>query len=630
MEYIKRISVLCFLFIAWANYAQGGKVREADAKFDDLAYADAIEIYESVAEKGFVDQEMLEKLGDAYYFNGEYVAAAKWYRQLFDVSSNLTPEYKFRYGQSLKAIGSYEEADKQLRGFYESQGLHNTSSSDYLKTIEESSDKYLVNSVGYNTQNSDYPGFLQDGMLYVISGSNSGENNPWNNEPTSDIFKLNGGSLKSIGDEINTKFNEGSLAITKDGNTLFFTRNDFNKDKLGTDKNKTTRLKLYRAKKVNGEWSNVEELPFNSSEYSIGHPALSPDEKTLYFVSDMPNGQNRGGTDIYEVSVLSDGGFGPVRNMTEINTAGDEMFPFVADDNTFYFASNGQVVNLGGLDVYSAVPNDSNGYKEVSNIGRPINSAMDDFALVVDNDSANGYFATNRTGTKSDDLFSFTENPAYSAPCDATFRGVVRDQETNDILENVLVSLVGANNEIINQKTAPAGLYEFPEGDCNKAKFVRAEKSGYQTAEELLADPKDGISTTDILLSKREIDISPGTDLGKILNPIYFDLGKAKIRRDAQLELQKIVAIMKDNPTIKVDVRSHTDSRADDAFNLRLSDRRVRSTIDYLVKSGIDRSRLTGRGYGESQLINECSNGVSCSEAAHQQNRRSEFIIVSQ
>ena len=386
---------------------------------------------------------------------------------------------------------------------------------------------------------------------------------------------------------------------------------------------------MYRAENINGEWDNVTELPFNDSEYSIGHPALSSDDSKLYFVSDMLSNGNNGGTDIYEVALLENGSFGPIFNMANFNTPGNEMFPYVAKDGTFYFASNGQIANLGGLDIYSSAANENGVYGKVTIVGAPINSPMDDFAMMINSETKKGYFASNRSGAKSDDVYSIVENTNYEIPCVVTFRGVVRDKKTGDILENALVSLIDSDNNVITQKVVTAGLYQFDEMDCKKAKFVRAEKSNYQTGEELILAPIDEISSTDVLLSRRNIDLIVGTDLGLILNPVYFDLNSSYIRPDAAIELQKIIAVMQQNPSLAIDVRSHTDSRASDHYNMWLSDRRVRRTINYIVSHGnISRDRLTGRGYGESQLVNGCPNSIDCSENEHQRNRRSEFIVL--
>jgi outer membrane protein OmpA-like peptidoglycan-associated protein/tetratricopeptide (TPR) repeat protein len=628
MKYIKYIWVTGLLLIATIGYAQTNKLKKADKKFEDLAYIDALKIYEELVDNGYEDAGLFMKLADSYYFNADYVEAAKWYGKFAALQADLPPENQFRYGQSLKAIGDYKGADILLKSFYQSQGIYESDSKVYLKEIQEYSDKYIANTVGFNTAYSDYPAFLMGEELYVISASSNAKKTPWNKEPTSDIFKLDGNSLTNLGNQINTKFNEGSLVITKDGKTMFFTRNDYNDKKKGADSNKTMLLKLYVAKHINGKWGNVQELPFNTSEYSAGHPALSPDGSKLYFVSDMPGNSGKGGTDIYEVDLYEDGTFGAAFNMAGFNTPGNEMFPYVAEDGTFYFASNGFVANLGGLDLYSSSTDKDGVFGKVVNLGAPINSAMDDFAMVMNSTTKKGYLASNRSGAKSDDIYSFVLNEDFIEPCDVVYKGVVRDQKTGAILENVLVSLVDVNNQIIAQKIAAEGDYEFEEMDCNIVKFVRVEKVKYQTGEQLIAIPIDGLAITDVSLVPRTLGLTEGTDLGLRLSSIYFDLDKSNIRPDAEIELQKIIVIMRNNPSLNIDVRSHTDSRAPDAYNMELSSRRAQSTLEYINRGGISRMRLSGAGFGEKQLKNECSNGVKCSKEEHQLNRRSEFIII--
>ncbi|WP_111683083.1 OmpA family protein [Winogradskyella tangerina] len=305
----------------------------------------------------------------------------------------------------------------------------------------------------------------------------------------------------------------------------------------------------------------------------------------------------------------------------------NEMFPYMANDGTLYFSSNGFQENLGGLDVYSVQINEGGQYGELMNLGKPVNSSMDDFAWVYNNDNNEGYFASNRNLEASDNIFKVNVNKIMKTPETIKVEGVVRDKKTGEILDDVVVSLIDGDNNVIVKKIAKSGLYEFDKVDIDKARFIRIERNGYQTYEELIGDPKDGIVTTDIMLLKREIELKENTNIGSILNPIYFDLNKDIIRSDSEVELQKILAIMKKFPDLKIHIKSHTDSRANDSYNMKLSIRRAQSTMKYLIERGIDPSRLTGIGYGENELLNHCSNGVKCHEDEHQLNRRSEFII---
>ena len=628
MKVIKQVT-LFFLIGTFSIQAQKAKVRKADKKFDNLAYVDALQIYEEVAKNGYVNEDIYRRLGDANYFNAKYEKAVYWFHKLFELNPNQSPEYNFRYGQSLKSTKKYKEADAVLGNYYKAQGIQYTSAKDYLDIIEKHSNRFVIDTTGLNTKQSDYPAFMKGEELYVVSGKSGEKETPWTGEPTSDIFIESNGELKNLEGEINTNYNEGSLAITKDGKTMFFTRNNFDGKRTRKDDNKVIRLKLYRAENVEGNWTNIKELPFNSDEYSVGHPALSKDGKKLYFVSDMPNNGNKGGTDIFEVELFDDGGYGAIFNMAGFNTIGNDLFPFVDSNGTFYFASNGHAENLGGLDLYMSELNENGVYGKVNNMGKPVNSIVDDFAFVFNSELKSGYFASNRNLEQSDDIYKIIENEDYKAPCLVSIKGRVKDKQTGDPLSNAMVTLLDENNTLIERVvTNDDAFYAFKEVDCNVAKFVRAEKIKYQ-ANEVIVDKNNFSDSYNILLDKRTIEVTQGSDLGKFLNPIYFDLDKWDIRPDAEVELQKIIAILRKNTSMKIDIRSHTDSRASNLYNLNLSEKRAQSTINYIVlEGGIDKSRLTGRGYGESQLINNCFNNVTCSKEEHQQNRRSEFIIL--
>lgn len=607
--------------------AQNASIKKANEKFANLQYVDAIKIYEDVANNGVVDQDIFKKLGDAYYFNANYLAAATWYEKAFALQNVQEPIYNFRYGQSLKSAEKYQQAESYLKQYYAMLGESDATimSKTSISNIENQSDMFKISEVGFNGKYSDYPAFYQGDTLHVVSANVALKKTGWNGEPTSDVFTLNSGLLNDISGAVNTPYNEGSLVLTNDGNTMYFTRNNFLGKKRGEDSNEVTRLKLYRATKANGSWGKVVELPFNSSEYSVGHPALSPDNKTLYFISDMPG--SKGATDLYQTEIIADSIYGEVKNLEKLNTIGSEMFPFMAKDGTLYFSSNGYP-NLGGLDVFMAKPDATKGFGRVRNVGKPVNSNFDDFAFVINSDTKKGYFASNRLGTESDDVFGVNFNEDFKN-CNSMVAGLVKDAKTGELLGGAVVSIIGDNNMVLERTTANANAqYSFNGIDCKEAKFIRAENNGYQTNEIVYPNNSEQPEYTDILLNKKTFGLYDGANLADLLNPIYFNLDKSDIRKDAEVELQKIIAVMKQFPELKIDVRSHTDSRANDNYNMALSEKRNQSTINYLINNGIDSNRLSGKGYGESQLVNKCSNGVRCTEQQHQENRRSEFIVV--
>lgn len=626
--------------------AQEKKLEKANKDFNDLAYVDAREGYLKVAEDGFLSEELLMRLGDSYYFTADYENAARWYGALADFSETPKAEYMYRYAQALKSTGQYAASDKIMEKFNATDATDKRANlfaneRNYLSEIETQSGRFELIPVEFNSKLSDFAPAYYAGSLVFASNRLNGKAkakriHEWNDQPFLDIYRLplagaDNGETKSLNSSINTKYHESTAVFTKDGQTMYFTRNNYTNKKYKEDTDGTNKLKLYRGViDQDGDWE-VTEMPFNNDEYSVAHPALSPDESTLYFASDMPGG--KGMSDLYKVAIQGDGFGTPVSLGDKINTEFRETFPFVSKDNKMYFASDGHP-GLGGLDVFvTELGTGSTG--EVFNLGRPVNSQKDDFTFIVNNDSDTGYFASNRDGGMGDDdIYSFrkVEGVEIISACTQMVSGIVTDKNTKLPIPNAKIVLMDPANQVIAQLLAGVdGSFSFPL-DCTKAYCIRGSKLNYGFDEECFTTTADLALALDLALELESLDQPKiGDDLNFVLDllPIYFDLDKDFIRADAQVELQKVINFMKSYPTVKVDVRSHTDSRDSDSYNMDLSTRRNRNTIDYIAaRGGIDRSRLTGRGYGESQLTNHCSNGVMCDEGLHQLNRRSEFIIV--
>jgi outer membrane protein OmpA-like peptidoglycan-associated protein/tetratricopeptide (TPR) repeat protein len=627
-------------------YSQKVALQKGDKKYDNYAYIDAIKIYERIAEKGYKNEEMFRKLGNAYYFNSEYDSAAQWYDELFILNSDQDPEYYYRYAQTVKALGNYTKAQNLMTEFARRASNDRraqlfSANTDYLTEIRQNSGRYHITDAGINTEYSEYGGAFFDNKFVFTTDRDTGTIGQRKFQWTGKFFSnLVSAEVKSDGgfgepvkfnSAINSKYNEASAVFTQDGKTMYFTRNNFIKGSKGKSKDNIVLLKIYQATFDGLKWSDVKELPFNSNDYSVAHPALSPDDKMLYFASDMPG--TKGQSDIWRVKILPEGKFGTPENLGEaINTEGKETFPFISDDNEIYFASDGHP-GLGGLDIFAAkITKDSFG--KVHNVGEPVNSSFDDFAYIIDSASRNGFFSSNRdTGKGLDDIYRFIE--IKKIECEQKQEGIIRDQDTNLPLADVKVTLYDHNMvEVRSVYTDTDGLYSFGTVACGSVYHIRAQKREYETVEEVEVTPEvTGITHVPIVLGKRVVKIEPGTDLAhpRILNiiTIYFDLDKSDIRQQAAYELEKILAVMQEYPNMKVDVRSHTDSRQTHAYNQKLSDRRAKSTIAWLVSKGIDPKRLTGRGYGETQLVNGCADNVECTEEQHQMNRRSQFIITS-
>jgi outer membrane protein OmpA-like peptidoglycan-associated protein len=617
---------------------QKSVVQKADKQYEKLAYVDAIKTYEKLAEKGYKSEELFQKLGNAYYFNAQLSKANVYYAQLFAGYPNQDNEYRYRYAQTLKSVGDYTQSDAIMAQFTKNSSADLRSkqyenSKDYLAQIKENSGRYELTHLKINSPYSDYGSSVSNSTLVFASSRDTGSvfqrKHKWTNESFTCLYgsKIEGDvcldALK-FATEINSKFHESSAVFSKDGQTMYFTRNNFNKGKKGKDANRMTLLKIYRAQLVNGTWKNVTELPFNSNEFNTAHPALNPNETMLYFASDRPGGYGK--SDLWQVELLADGNFGsPVNLGNSINTEGRETFPFVSKANELYFATDGYP-GLGGLDIYQTELTDNN-WKKPQNIGSPANTAADDFGFYIDTDIQKGFLTSNREGGKgNDDIYGLLETKKLN--CTQTIKAAVVDKDSKKSIGQGSITVLDDQFQVVQTLSPNAdGTIDIKGISCDKNYFIRLVSPDYQTKEIALVKSTDVPAVYEIELNQKPI--AKGDDLAKLIGikMVYFDLDKWNIRPDAAYELEKIASILEENPTLKIDVRAHTDSRQTAAYNDKLSERRAQSIIAWLIQRGIAANRLSGRGYGESQLTNRCSDGVSCSDDEHQANRRSEFVV---
>ncbi|WP_339729157.1 OmpA family protein [Maribacter stanieri] len=457
----------------------------------------------------------------------------------------------------------------------------------------------------------------------------------WNNGSFLNLYKAaqdnqgNFTNVDKLSKKLNKKTHESSTAFTKDGNTMYFTRNNSDDGKFERDEDGVSRLKIYKATKENGEWNNIEELPFNGDSYSVAHPTLNNDESKLYFASDMPG--TKGESDIYVVDINKDGTFSTPKNLGDrINTESRETFPFVTESDKLYFSSDGHP-GLGGLDVFATDLKNERG--EVFNIGRPLNGEEDDFSYIINEETKKGFFASNRKGGQgNDDIYSFIEMTPLDFTCHTAITGIVKDQKTNALLTDASVIVYDKDNKVVSSsQTDASGVFEM-EGNCSEGAYkVVATKADYEDSTKTFNTEKsEDVTRIEVMLVQLDNGAPIGTDLAKYLNiePIYFDFDKYFIREDAKISINKVLAYLNEYPNVNVQVRSHTDSRANDAYNMTLSANRAKATADYLIEAGIPSNRISYEGYGETELTNGCSNDVLCSKENHQFNRRSEFIVV--
>ena len=646
MKQLKTTLILFLLVGLPASYGQL-QFNNADENFDNMMYKRAAKQYQTMVLKGEDSQHVLQRLGDSYYFNSDMENAARWYGMLFSKYEKiLTPDYVFKYVHALQGTGDYV-LSKAIMKIYgqdiEDSGFTVGQLKDNDEKIEELLNKqpeFYISNLSINTPMSDFgAAFYQDKIVFSSSRDSSKLETrvyEWNKQPYLDFYVAEKNEhgfdldkVSSFSSVLNTKYHEAAMTFTSNGDRIYFTRNNFTDQVLGRDSNGVNHLKIYTSKWENDHWGKPIEVPFNNDLYSVGQPTLSEDRTRLYFVSDMPG--SFGGTDIYVVNILEDGTFSEPQNLgPTINTSGREMFPFISNDK-LYFSSDGHL-GFGGLDVFeSKIKNGE--YGEPNNLGKPLNSNRDDFAYIVDESTQRGYFSSNREGGKGDDdIYSFRR---MEETCEQMVKGIVL-RTSNDLpVGGVQVQLFSDSTGMLSETiTDTSGAYSFELPlQCISDYSIKVNKEGFEPNQVRFttSDDKEIMNQVQIQITKELNKLIVKEDgLLKIkIDNIYFDVNKAEIRPDAAQELNKIVEVMKEYPKMIIKIEAHTDSRGSDVYNETLSDKRAKATGNYIISQGIESHRIESAiGYGEKQLLNECANGVKCSQEMHNLNRRSEFIIV--
>ena len=635
--------------------AQNNSTKKADKLFDRLEYVKAAQEYLKLAEKS-PDNYVISRLADAYYNIFNTKDAEKWYAKI--INEDPGAEIIFRYAEMLKANGKYKESNLWMSKFsdmkpYDTRAIAFRNTPNYLDKIIKKGKRFNVQNLkDINTISSDFGAFTFDNALYLTSGrkQKGSQNKKYNNYTSDEEYVLDVFKYDVINDvyinetpleAINTKYHEGVIAFSPSGDTMYFAREtyyskSYYKDSIiknGSTTEQVSVINLYRATrctkkeitwKNNGNCNfnkgwNVTELEINSAYYSMKNPALSCDGKSLYFSSDMPGGF--GNYDIYKSEIKDDGSLGePINLGQKINTEEQEVFPHMCCDNTLYFSSNGHL-GLGGLDVFYSKNVDEK-WSNVRNVGLPVNSNSDDFAFKMGDDCTNGFVSSNRAGgVGSDDVYAVKK---IKPLCDILLESIVVDAKTDLPIDAALTS-VKDNTGIINnsKETSEEGLVDYM-FECEDEIQLLVSKEGYESK---MID----IKLLDIDPPLLKIKLDPIEKLiveeKIVLNPIYFEFDKANITNQAAFELDKLVSIMKKYPKIIIRAESHTDSRGPASYNKLLSERRAKSTAQYVISKGIDENRISGFGMGEEDPEIDCSLG--CSKDEHAKNRRSEFIIVS-
>ena len=736
MHSMKKIAILllCFVISLQSSAEESPKLKRAEHLFAHFAYKEAIDLYQQLYAQQIDLQRVIERLANSYRFLNDTHNAEIWYEK-FIAFGKYSADDVFYYSLILRSNGKIQLADDWMLVFKkmnasDSRALAFDFKEVKLREIASKRSNFTIHNLPFNTAGIEFsPAYVTDKQLAFVAADPDQlmikREFSWNQTPFLDVYLVDKTSDTTFGipypipGKVNSKFHDGPATFSKAGDLVYFTRNNYLKNKkLSSDG--VLKLKLFTAKKnVKGKWKSINEVNLGTKEYSVGHPSISKDGTKIVFTSDKPG--SLGGTDIWMITKSGNTWSKPINLGPQVNTEGNEMFPFIAANGDLFFASNGHI-GLGGLDIFYA-PLKNNEYRNVVNMGLGLNSPKDDFGLIVSSDLTNGYFTSNREEGKGDDdiyavsflkpiqikLFQLTledklsKNPIIRAnvelyinekkfvyvsdslgrielivnPSDKISVSVARENyfpinqllvpnDTSYTTINTIIPLVSNQQLVYTSKVVDHAsksslqdvnvtvkslkyyhslvtdkngdlfidLTSFKKGDKIQMD-IRLEKDGYLGKELLITKVIDSSGLLPLLpentISMYKLEV--GLEIGKAIkiNPIYFDYNKHAIRPDAAKELDKIVKILKRYPEIVIELGSHTDCRGSESFNADLSDRRAKSSMQYLVDHGIADDRLYGKGYGESRLVNKCAcegdQAVECSDEQHQQNRRTEFVI---
>ncbi len=655
----KKYSILFLLGIFFTScHTDKLSNKKALKHFDKGEYDLTIKELLPLAQKGFQLDQTNYLLGESYRLSNRITQSLPYYQQA-QAKGYVDKMLPYYMAISAKSIGNYELTKSYLNEFVKSKPsrLYQIKSEIELENLGQIPDllkkqsPVTLQALTGNTSKTEFDA-KKIGDELIFTSSSKPEIYKNNGLPFLGIVKA---PLKNPGEIGNQSIfssvlfkenaNDGTPAFTKDGTTVVFARGN-----TGKSKDPSPDVDLYISKKTANTWSEPERLSISDSLAWDGSPCFSADERTLYFSSNRRGG--KGGVDLYRVPIDNSGRFGrPINLGSTINTPGDELFPYVSANGKLYFSSDGHP-SIGGLDLFVASRNETE--IVVEHLGVPINSIGDDFAISF-SDSTQGYISSNRPGGKGDDDIYFFKSTGSedrwwtTAPppvIDTLNKKIVNyfvqvkvvDPSGNPI-DSVKINVRKNGQTLSNEKTNKKGfieLIDLAENDelvfkCDKEDFITVRSSfsmeGKTIPESLLKkEMTDTTFQVTITMDRPEI----GKEISKLyeINSIYYDLDKADIRPDAAEELDKIVQFLSDNTQMNLELGAHTDARASTGYNLKLSQRRAESAVNYIIRRGITKDRIKPKGYGESQLINECSDGVECPEEMHQQNRRTEFKII--
>lgn len=649
------VALLTLVLGVTISTAQSSRQKKADILFSKFAYAEAIPIYEEMLVEEDNSFHALQRLAETHLLLRNYEKSLPYFDRF--IEKQETPSnYYFKYGMALKSVGKEKEAlywlkrykklhqnDKRVKKFLKDGNL--------ASVVFNSRERYEVVPVNFNSEYNDFGAITFNGRTYFSSSRPVSSKNvdlyEWDNQPWLDIFyieedddsfsgRMNDYTAVPLEGEINSEYHESSLAFStdyKNDTIIYFTRNNFFQNTTGYHEvkfkeekliEKRNNLKIYKAEKVDGAWKVTRNLKTNADHYSTGHPTVNPNRTKLYFASDRPGGY--GGTDIYYADIHPRGGVGkPVNAGPIINTAGNEMFPFINNEGKLFFSSDGHV-GFGQLDVFATVTDENDKIVDVINLGRPINSEKDDFSFFSNEDGTRGYISSNRSGGKGgDDIYRFDFTPSLY------LEGHVYDAVNDQPLDSVVVQLTKDNGDTFIKEvmTDKNGYYRM---------FVNRNMD-YTLSLTRRTHPNKLVDLSTFNLKKtqkkivKDIYMEPVMDVKVLagLNKIYFDFNKSTIRPDAAKELDKVVNLMVNTyPYMTIKLEAHTDPVGSHEYNDKLSQARAKSTYEYLIANGVPKERiLSYKGFGKRKPVNDCKTKWDCPPKVLELNRRTEFPIVN-
>ena len=618
-------------------YAQQDVLSTANKNYTNMSYSQAIKLYNALIKGGYGSSELFENLGNSYYYQSNYALANDSYDSLFKRTEDVSKSTYYRYVNVLRSQNKQAAADLWLNKLKNKfpESFERSSNTSNILTLTPKAlpvESIGFTTLGINSMYSDYKAsYLGDSSIVFTSSRDTRKftslKSPWTNESYSNLYQSTltsdriGSVVTKLKGSVNSSNNESSAIFSKDGKTMYFTRNNMLNGKIKTDSLNNVLLKIYQATFDGKRWGSVKELPFNSNDYSCAHPALSPNEDYLYFSSDMPG--SIGESDLYRVSILEGDTLGTPENLgPQINTLGRDTFPFITSDNLLIFSSDYRN-GLGGLDLYYLDLNDND--TSIYTFSAPINSSFDDFGLIYKVSEGTGFISSNRqeTTTGSDDIYEFT---GMQFPKLENVTLMVESDKETALVGVTEVVMLDENKKVIGKTTLQAdGSIRLAGFDVRKTYYIELNNENYETYAQRIsiAEARNKISLIAKQPIQKEIDLK---DVLK-LNNIYFGFDQWTITKEASLELAKVVTILNQYPEIRIDIIGHTDSRGSTKYNDKLSLKRAAATKEWLVAKGISADRMFVTGNGERETINDCHKTKNCRKKDYALNRRTAFII---